>query len=75
MKVDANADRIRTKNNISPNLERGMGGGGGDIIVLLGLRLRVSIKKLIFLFLNHNIKQDKFDKFISPDEGLFERSM
>ena len=27
---------------------------------------------LIYLFLS---KQDKFDEFISPDEGLFERNM
>ena len=25
--------------------------------------------------LNDKNKQDKFDKFISPDEGLFERNM
>ena len=24
---------------------------------------------------NASFKQDKFDKFISPDEGLFERNM
>ena len=26
-------------------------------------------------FLESQIKQDKFDEFISPDEGLFERNM
>ena len=34
-----------------------------------------AIYSLMVILIEKETKQDKFDEFISPDEGLFERNM